>query len=74
MLVVIICYCKCLRWTRLTTIPYLRELLDFGSVQREVREAVVFEKDGRLVRKALKRGIAILPVVDRGHGVSENGR
>ena len=38
------------------TTPYLRELLDLGCVKCEVREAVVFEKDGRLVRKALKSG------------------
>jgi hypothetical protein len=32
----------------------LRELLDLGRVQREVREAVVFEEDGGLVRKTLR--------------------
>ena len=35
---------------------HLRELLDLGRVQREVREAVVLEKDGGLMRKALRGG------------------
>ena len=39
-----------------TAAGHLRELLDLGRVQREVCEAVVFEEDGGLVRKALRGG------------------